>query len=249
MLSKKATQTIIWITIFGIAMAYLESAVVVYMRALYYPDGFSFPLQPIDFNLVTTEIFRELATLVMLIGAGIMAGRKPLEKFAYFIYTFAIWDIFYYVFLKLLLDWPDSLLTWDILFLIPTTWVGPVIGPIINSITMIVLARFIIFFTDKNGYAKMRKLEWALLITGSVITIISYTEEYVRFMMQKFSFGDVFDFSKADKLMEYALNYVPEQFSWWIFIVGEAFFFVAIYLFWKRNRTRFNFKKNNTNED
>lgn len=236
MQNNKISKTILWITIFGIAMAYLESAVVVYMRALYYPEGFAFPLQPIDLNLVTTEIFRELATLIMLIGAGIMAGRKPLEKFAFFIYTFAVWDIFYYVFLKLLLGWPESLLTWDILFLIPTTWVGPVLGPVLNSITMIILASLIIHFTSKNGYATMKKLEWVLLIVGSIITIVSYTEEYVRFMMSRFSFGDVFDISKADELMDYALNYIPQHFKWWIYIIGETLFFIAIYFFWRRNK-------------
>lgn len=219
-------------------MAYLESAVVVYMRALYYPEGFTFPLQPIDLNLVTTELFRELATLIMLLGAGIMAGRKPLEKFGFFIYTFAVWDIFYYVFLKLLLGWPESLLTWDILFLIPTTWVGPVLGPIVNSITMIILAAFIIHFTSRNGFAKMKKAEWILLIIGSIITIISYTEEYVGFMMQAFSFGDVFDVSMAEQLMEYAINYIPQHFNWWIYLTGEAFFIAAILIFWKRNRKK-----------
>lgn len=216
-------------------MAYLESAVVVYMRALYYPEGFTFPLQPIDMNLVATELFRELATIVMLVGAGIMAGRKPLEKFAFFIYTFAIWDIFYYVFLKLLVNWPESLFTWDILFLIPTTWVGPVIAPVINSLSMIAIASFIIYFTSKNGFAKMKRPEWLLLIVGSIITIISYTEEYVRFMMQKFSFADVFDVSKADQLMEYALNYIPQTFQWWMFLIGEAMFAAALYIFWRRN--------------
>ncbi len=232
------SKTIFWITVFGIAMAYFESAVVVYMRALYYPEGFMFPLQPIEMDLAVTEFFREIATIVMLIGAGVLAGRKPLEKFAFFIFAFAVWDIFYYVFLKVLLGWPESLLTWDILFLIPTTWVGPVLGPVINSLTMIILAGFIIYFTGKNGYAKIRWPEWTLLILGSVITIISYTEEYVGFMLSKFSAAEIFDFSNAEKLMEFALEYIPADFQWWIYIVGEVMFFMAVVLFWQRNRVQ-----------
>jgi hypothetical protein len=37
-------KTIIWLAVFSMAMGYLESAVVVYLRKLYYPDGFKFPL-------------------------------------------------------------------------------------------------------------------------------------------------------------------------------------------------------------
>jgi hypothetical protein len=115
-------------------MGYMESSVVVYLRAIMYPDGFGFPLAPFDSHLAVTEIFREVATIIMLLGAGIIAGKTFPERFAWFIYCFAIWDIFYYVFLKALLGWPESFMTWDILFLIPATWVGPVISPIIVSL-------------------------------------------------------------------------------------------------------------------
>ncbi len=142
-------KTIIWITVFSIAMAYMESAIVVYLRALYYPEGFAFPLKIIGKDIIITEFFREIATVIMIIGAGIMAGRKNIEKFAFFIYSFAVWDIFYYVFLKVLLNWPASFLTDDILFLIPSPWVGPVIAPIINSLTMILLGGCIVYF---SGY-------------------------------------------------------------------------------------------------
>ncbi len=211
-------KTYIYITIFAIAMGYMESAVVVYLREIYYPEGFDFPLKPISQNIAITEILREAATLIMLIIAGIFAGRTKTEKFGFFIYCFAIWDIFYYIFLKLLLDWPASLLTWDILFLIPTTWVGPVLGPIINSLTMILLAILISYFTNVSKSVKILRTEWTLLITGSVIIIISYIEDYMDFMLEKFSFLELFDGSKMDLLNEYAQNYQPVSFAWWIFI-------------------------------
>src|SRR5688500_16415583 len=103
-------KTLLWVTLFAIAMGYLESAVVVYLRALYYPDGFTFPLAPIGRGLAATEFFRELATILMLVGAGAMAGKNRVQGVAWFFYSFAIWDLTYYLFLKVLLNWPESLL-------------------------------------------------------------------------------------------------------------------------------------------
>lgn len=233
-------KTYVYITIFAIAMGYLESAVVVYLRELYYPGGFVFPLKPISQNIGITEILREAATLIMLICSGIFAGRTKTEKFGFFIYCFAIWDIFYYVFLKLILDWPASLLTWDILFLIPTTWVGPVLGPVINSLTMILLAILISHFTNLNKSVKINRTEWILFILGSVVIIISYTEDYVSFMMNKFSFFEVFDGTKVSLLNEYAKNYQPVSFAWWIFIIGEIIILTGILSFFTRNKKALN---------
>ena len=137
-------ERIIIITLFAVAMGFLESAVVVYLRELYYPEGFSFPLTNLADHILITELFREIATMVMLVTVSMLAARKWNIRFAWFIYMFAIWDIFYYIFLWLLIGWPESLLTWDILFMIPTTWVGPVIAPVINSLTMILLASLIL---------------------------------------------------------------------------------------------------------
>ena len=85
-------------------MGFLESAVVVYLREILYPEGFAFPLSPIPVSLAVTELLREVATLIMLVTIGIIAAKRFSTGFAWFIYSFAIWDIFYYVFLKLLLD-------------------------------------------------------------------------------------------------------------------------------------------------
>jgi hypothetical protein len=100
---KTIKYTFIWLTFFSIAMGYLETSVVVYLRELYYPQGFDFPLAPISPSLAVTEFWREVATIVMLWGVGVLAGRSKTEKFALFLYSFAIWDIFYYIFLKILL--------------------------------------------------------------------------------------------------------------------------------------------------
>ncbi len=137
---KLEYRTLLAVIIISIAMAALESAVVVYLRALFYPDGFTVALKLIDQRILLIEIAREGATLVMLIGIGGLAGINFKDRFAYFLLSFAVWDIFYYVWLKAFIDWPSSVLEWDILFLIPFTWLGPVLAPVICSVTMILLA-------------------------------------------------------------------------------------------------------------
>lgn len=236
MLTKNTIRTIVYLTIFSVAMGYMESAVVVYLRLIFYPEGFAFPLKAIDQHTAVVEILREAATLIMLAGAGIISGRTRTEKFGLFLFCFAVWDIFYYVFLKLLIGWPESLLTWDILFLIPVTWVGPVIAPVINSITMIVLAVIISYFTDKNLSIRIKKTEWLLLILGSLVTIISYTYDYMNFMLSRFNLTDFFDPSMQSELLENATGYLPQEFPWWIFIIGESILVVSVFLFFNRNR-------------
>ena len=172
-------RILIIVFLFSIAMGYMESAVVIYLREVLYPQGFGFPLAPIENKLAVTEIFREAATLFMLISIGTFAGRTLTEKFAFFLFSFAVWDIFYYIFLKILIHWPDSIFTWDILFLIPVTWTGPVITPVIISSTMIVLSLFIIYFTSEqlpyfDTGARIKPVEWFFLISGSLIVFIAF---------------------------------------------------------------------------
>lgn len=245
MINKKQSSyfTISILAIFSIAMGFMESAVVVYLRKVYYPFGFEFPLKSIDDSILLVEILREAATLIMLLTIGILTGRTRTERFGFFIFCFAIWDIFYYVFLYFLVGWPESLLTWDILFLIPVTWVGPVLGPLINSVTMIILALLIHYFTSINEKTRIKIGEWCLLILGSIINIISYTEDYIHYITRKFAFIDLFKPSENKKLMDYAELYIPVSFSWWIFIIGEVLILLAIFIFYKRNR---NHKKSPT---
>src|SRR5690348_12265213 len=123
-IKRELVKSIIWIILFSIAMGFLEGAVVIYLRALYYPAGFSFPLILMSDTNALVEFFREIATVVMLLGIGMLAGRTTNQRLAFFLMSFAIWDIFYYVFLWLVLDWPQTFMEWDILFLVPVPWVG-----------------------------------------------------------------------------------------------------------------------------
>ena len=235
-MKKSTVQTIFWLTVFSIAMGYMETAVVVYLREMYYPGGFGFPLKPIGYNIAITEIIREAATIIMLAGAGVMTGRTLTEKFGNFVYSFAVWDIFYYVFLKLLLHWPDSLLNWDLLFLIPVPWVGPVLCPMLNSLSMILLALVIAYFTDKNGQIRLNMKEWSLLIVGSVVVIVSYTLDYSSYILSQFSISELLNDLNRDVILNYASKYIPQHFDWWIYIIGELLILAGIGVFAVRSR-------------
>jgi hypothetical protein len=73
----------------------------------------------------------------MLAAIALAVARNARQWTAAFAIAFGVWDIVFYACLKLLLGWPASLFTWDILFLIPVPWVGPVIAPVLVSLTMI----------------------------------------------------------------------------------------------------------------
>ena len=226
--SKRDFSRIISVSVFAVAMGYLESAVVIYLREIYYPDGFAFPLTTMDADIAITEIFREFATLVMLGSLGYIAGRTWLERFGIFILAFGIWDIFYYIFLYILIGWPESLFTWDILFLIPTTWVGPVLAPAINALSMVIFGAMIWYFQSRGKLLPVRRWSWILLVVGSVIVIWAYIEDYVAYLHQYFSYSDIFFPGDLKSLMDAAMNYVPADFNWWIFGIGQLMILAGI---------------------
>ena len=232
------TRLLLWTGTFALAMAFLESAVVVYLRALYYPEGFAFPLKMMDQHILVTEIIREAATMVMLFTIAGIATKSRISRFAIFIYSFAIWDIFYYIYLVFLLGWPPSFLTWDLLFLIPVTWAGPVLAPVINSITMILLAVVILYYRSKDETFRISFYEWLLLITGSLIVIIAYTRPYMSYMLNGYSISEMVHFRENTKLMEYAAGFIPVTFSWIIYSLGQLLFFWSILHMVLRNRRK-----------
>ena len=129
-------KRLFFLTVYAVAMGFVEAAVVIYLRQLYYPAGFCFPLSSPVLQSLQIEYIREIATIVMLGSVAVLAGGDRTEKAAFFLFSFGLWDLFYYLWLKLLLDWPSSFFTWDILFLIPIVWVAPVLAPMICAVTM-----------------------------------------------------------------------------------------------------------------
>lgn len=227
---------IIWMTAFAVAMGFLEGAVVVYLRKIYYPEGFHFPLVPIELKLALTEIVREFSTLVMLIAVAVLIGRSFTERFAWFLFSFGVWDIFYYVFLKIILGWPESFGTWDILFMIPVPWVGIVFEPVLLSLLMIIFSVLILIFSEKNPSVKIKGNQWSALITGSVLVIISFTADYITYVFSFFSFGEVFSPENNKAMMEYISDYIPERNYTSLFSIGVGLIFLAILDFFIKNR-------------
>lgn len=132
------------LALFGIAMAHLEGVVVVYLRkALGIIDSESNKVSVDRFpeRFLHIEMTREAATIIMLAVIACLAGTTWLEKGIFFLWTFAFWDLFYYVSLYVLIKWPPTLRTIDVLFLIPVPWIAPVWFPIgVSSVTIIIIA-------------------------------------------------------------------------------------------------------------
>ncbi|HPB34523.1 MAG TPA: hypothetical protein PLW61_07150, partial [Caldisericia bacterium] len=208
-LFPKKYKTFIILAIFGIAMGFLEAIVVVYLREIYYPQGFEFPLNTFSPEMLSIEWIREISTIIMLITIGIIAGKNFLQKLSFFLYTFAIWDIFYYVALKLFLNWPPSLLTWDILFLIPVPWIGPVLAPIICSLTMILLGGSIVFLQEKGYIVKMKTSDWVLLFLGAFIIFCTFIWNYFRIIVQEELLSSFWTLANNEHLQEIISQYKP----------------------------------------
>ena len=164
---------------FSIAFAYIESAVVVYLREIFYADGFTFPLvvfniDPLFKRLFLTEVGREAATIVLILTSAWLFGRKRRQRFAYFLAIFAVWDIFYYVWLKVLLNWPASIMDWDILFLIPMIWASPVLAPVLCSLAMLLFAMIILYRDCFGKTIRVTFLDWFAFCLAGLIIIVSF---------------------------------------------------------------------------
>jgi len=132
------------LAIFGIAMAHLEGVVVVYLRkALGMLDSESNKESVGKFpkRYLNIEMTREAATIIMLVVIAYLTGESWIEKGVFFLWTFAFWDLFYYLSLYILIKWPPTLTTIDVLFLIPKPWIAPVWLPVsISGLTILVIA-------------------------------------------------------------------------------------------------------------
>ncbi|MGD9900316.1 MAG: hypothetical protein AB7T22_14425 [Calditrichaceae bacterium] len=184
--------------IFGAAMAYVESAVVVYLRLLYYPDGFRFPLKIIPEDIAIIELGREAATIIMLWFVAKIGARNFREKFSLFIFTFGVWDLFYYGWLKLMLNWPGDWLEWDVLFLIPVPWFAPWLAPAIVSMGFIFSSILILRYPDRFLPNILSRKGWFVEISSAFIIIWSFLWET----------GSVLG------------GNTPAGFPWWLFLTG-----------------------------
>lgn len=187
-----------WLVLFAAAMAYLESAVVVYLRLIYYPEGFEFPLKIISGSTIWIEVGREAATLIMLISIGILSASTGPGRFAAVCFIFGVWDIFYYIWLWIFIGWPQSLLTWDLLFLIPAPWIGPVITPVLVSICLIIAGIIVLKNESKGRRFRPPAWAWWIEIACGVIIIAAFLWNIPAVISQS----------------------IPQSFPWLLFAVG-----------------------------
>jgi len=165
--------------VFSIAFAYIESAVVVYLRVIFHPNGFTFPLGVFGVTaeakrLLLTEVGREGATVVLILTSAWLFGRLRQERAAYFLAIFAVWDVFYYVWLKVLLDWPASIMDWDILFLIPAVWASPVLYPVLVSVAMFAFAVAILYRCAHGHPLTIAPADWLGWLVSTGIIVVSF---------------------------------------------------------------------------
>lgn len=206
--SAAVRRRIVWLITFAVAMAYVESAVVVYLRAIYYPQGFAFPLVPMPPGMVAIEMGRELATLVMLLGVAMLAGADRWDRILVFCVGFGVWDIAYYVWLWLFLRWPASPFTWDVLFLIPVPWTGPVAAPVIVSVVLVAGALLLMRRRAGGRPVAFPIPARLLVLAGAVLVLASF----------------MLDFRAALRQME------PPPFRWGLFGTGVALAVAALVL-------------------
>lgn len=204
--------------LFGIGFGFVEAAVVVDLRSILSPAvariaGRSsdelFPIIPFDqleaadpavARIMTVEVLREAATLAMLAGVGVATGRSFLGRFAAFVVAFGVWDLAYYGFLRLLIGWPTSVWTWDLLFLIPVPWAAPVLAPGVVAASMIVSGSFLIVRSAAGRPLRVSGSDWLAIVAGGLILIASFCWDWHHIQ----SGG------------------TPGPFPWPLFLAGEA---------------------------
>jgi len=163
-----------WTVLFALAFGWVEAAVVIYLRRLYYPHGFAFPLQPIEAPVLVVELLREAATLLMLAAVALLAGRRTWDRVAFFTLAFGVWDLAYYAGLKLALDWPAGLGDFDILFLLPLPWVAPVYAPASVAVLMIAAALAVIERERTGWRGRIDARTWLLGLAGAAVLLYSF---------------------------------------------------------------------------
>jgi hypothetical protein len=169
------------VVVFAIAMAWVESAVVFYLRTMI--DRIE-PYQanplPVFGGLAKAELSREFATLVMLFTVGMLAGKNWRGRLGYAAIAFGTWDVFYYIFLKVISAWPNSLLDWDILFLLPLPWWGPVLAPVSIALLMILWGTVASQVEQPRQPLISSAIPWTFNFVGIVLALYVFMADALR---------------------------------------------------------------------
>ncbi len=194
------------VAVFAVAMAWVESAVVFYLRTMIDRlEPYQAEPLPIIGSLGPVELARELATMIMHVTVGVLAGRTWRARIGYMAVSFGIWDVFYYIFLKAMYGWPNSLLDWDILFLLPLPWWGPVLAPVSIALLLILWGTLASQFERKPAPLLSNWRVWVLNSIGIALALYVFMADAIRV---------------ADQGVDVIRNVLPERFNWPLFCVA-----------------------------
>jgi hypothetical protein len=215
---RRFVRAVVALVLFGTAFGYVEAAVVVYLRVSYeplhqrlHPDRAAndlFPIIRLDQldtagpeygERLLVEIGREAATIIMLAAIALAVARNAREWLAAFMLAFGIWDILFYVFLRIQIGWPTSFLEWDLLFLLPVPWVGPVLAPLIVAISMTVAGVAILWRESIGTPMRLAVCHWAAIFSGAILIVLAFCWD-------------------CGNIMKGGL---PNPFNWPLFLTGE----------------------------
>ena len=171
---------LIAVGLFAFAMAYCEAAVVAYLRKIYGIEDLVRDIPRVIDSITRIEIGREAVTLLMLASVAWLAGWSRRGRLGYFVFAFGLWDIFYYGWLAVLLGWPTSLLDWDLLFLIPLPWWGPVFAPMLIAMLMAVTGAVCAHLEALDKVPRLRAVDWIALIAGMLLALAVFMADALR---------------------------------------------------------------------
>jgi len=157
------------------AFGVVEAAVVVGLRHIADPTGAGQnALVPLPPGLLRLEQVREAATLVLLVSAAGLAGSSRLARAAAFLVLFGVWDLVYYLVLRLVLGWPARLTDWDVLFLLPVPWYAPVYAPVVVAATMLGCGLVVLHEIHSRGAFEVRAVHVAGVAAGALAILASF---------------------------------------------------------------------------
>ena len=195
-------------------MAYLEAAVVVYLRRVYGITNLILQVPPFDKQIAVIEVGRELTTLVMLLCIGWIAGETFQSRVGFTSITFGLWDIFYYIWLRIFIGWPQSIIEPDLLFLIPLPWWGPVLAPVLIALLMVTGGIITVIKTKKNQALHIDAWFWVCIITGVLILLYTFMADGLIAL-------------PADASTLSGLK--PSQFNWPVYFLGLGLCVIALW--------------------
>ncbi len=174
---RAAFPRLLAVSVYAVAMAYVEAAAVLYLRTLYGgidPVGPRNPTSELPLTFWLVELGREAATVVMLAAVGWLAGRGTAGRLGAFLVAFGVWDVFYYVFLWVFTGWPSGLLAPDVLFLIPLPWWGPVVAPALIAALMLVGGSLAMARELGDGLPPPGRVAWLLVTLGALLCLVAF---------------------------------------------------------------------------